>query len=165
VIFGEAVDHPVDCDQPRRSEDPGLVEGRAPKTLQVHSSRGDRGALTGQDRPDGRAETLVQAQRDRVYRCGQRRERNAEGDGGVREPRAVEVGPRGGRRKRCGLLDLEDGAAVSRVRVLEADHVGRARLVEPDGGQARDPGQPVALVHEDVRPRGERRPPAGPGER
>ena len=64
----------------------------AAEALQVHARGGDRLRVAGQDRAERRAEALVQAQRDGVDRRGELGERDAERDGGVREPRAVEMG-------------------------------------------------------------------------
>ena len=84
--------------------------------------------------PNGRAETLVQAQRDGVDRRGERGERHAERDRGVR--RAARR--RGGRgRRACAprrasasvARDVGDRAAGARVRVLEAEQ-RRARAAE-----------------------------------
>ena len=164
VILGEAVDHPLERHEPRRGEDPGLVDRRAAEPLQVHPRARYRLAVAGEDRSEWGRQPLVQAQRDGVDRRREPGERNAERDRGVGEAGAVEVGPRssGGERGRLGGVD--HGASVPRVRVLEADQISAAGVLERDRGEARDLGQPAALVHEDVCALGERRAPAGPGE-
>ena len=102
--------------------------------------------------PDRRAEALVEAERDRVDRRRELRERDAERDRGVREPRAVEVRPRRAAPRAPRLRRRRARCRRARVCVfsmqITSPPARRARRLE-----ARDLRQPVALVDEDVRVR------------
>ena len=97
VILRQPIDE-VEGDEAGGGEDAGLVHRAAAEPADVSASGGDRRGVAGEQGAEGRAEALVQAQRDRVDRRGERRERDAERDRGVRQPRAVEVDSRAVRR-------------------------------------------------------------------
>ena len=129
----------------RRRGCPALWIVAAAEPLQVDARGRDRRRVAGEQRAERRAEALVQAERDRVGRGGERGERDAERDRRVREPRAVEVDARAVRRaaaERLGPLDVERpcrprGCACSRGRAApsgDALHVaGRAGPTAVDG--------------------------------
>ena len=104
--------------------------------------------------PNGRAEALVQAERDGVDRRGELGQRDAERDGGVRRAARRRGDALGAARARAPRSrSTPRTVPPARVCVFSRQiSVGRPGLVEPDGRQARDLGQPVALVDEDVRP-------------
>ena len=88
VIFGEALDvivERVDC---RRGEDANLPH-RAAQRFAMPASAIDRFARTTQRRPDGRAETLAEANADRVKMLTPPRRLNSRGYDGVEQSRAV----------------------------------------------------------------------------
>ena len=156
VVLGEALDVVVERVEHRRRDDTGLAERAAEQELEVpgllHLLLG-----AGEDRAHRAAEPLREADLDGVGEPAVLGGRDAGGDGGVEQARAVEMDGEaelaGGGDRRFELLERPDPPAGAPVRLLEHDDArrlepvaggdGRAELVGSDpAGVALDAGGP-----------------------
>ena len=129
VILGEPVDVVVERVERRRGDDAGLAERAAEQVLALPRAFDQLGGA-GERGTHRTAEPLREADGHRVGTPRPFRRRQAGTDGGVEEPRAVEMRdePTLVRRvdRRLELVERPDAPAARAVRVLEHDDAARA---------------------------------------
>ncbi len=131
VIVREPLDVVVEPVDARGGDDAGLAHRAAEHVLEP--PRLARAVARGRDeRAEGTAEPLREAQRDRVGLASPLRRRQAGGHGGVHEPGAVEMDGEPVR-PRLGddgpvLVERPDATARAVVRVLDREHPRRRRV-------------------------------------
>ncbi len=161
VVVGEPVDHRVERDEACGGCDARLVHRPAAEPLQVQARVRDRRPRCRRARaPNGRTEALVEAERDRVDRGRERGERDAERDGRVRQPRAVEVHAHAVPLRRVGERGRRARArAPCRRRACACSRGTARRRARRDRGLDRGRIEPAVGRPERARARG-RRPPS-----
>ncbi len=127
VVVGQPLDVVVEGVHAGGGDDPGLAHGAAEQVLLAPRAL-DRLGRAGEQRAERAAQALREAERHGVEVPADRRRRDARRDGGVEEPRAVEVGSQPalarGSRDRLQLVERPAAPARGVVRVLDA----RARV-------------------------------------
>ena len=90
VVFGEAVHHLGEADDAAGGQQTRLAHAAA-EALSPELGLVDEGLRPAQERADGGAEALAEADGDGIERVRDGADIDAEGDGGVEGPRAIEV--------------------------------------------------------------------------
>jgi len=150
VVFVQAGRTFFKSDQTGRSENSRLAHSAAEGFAE------DAGAIDGcarahENRTDGSAQALREAEVDGVETASEIGDADVEGDGGVEDAGAIEVG---GKAVRCGSLpdffvggERGYGATGHIVRVLQADETGGGMVIKfgRDGAADLLPGEDAAL--------------------
>ena len=127
VVLGEPRDVVFECVQTRGGDDARLPHP-ATETFAPAADRVDGGRVTGDHGSHRSAETLADADRDRVALVHQLGGRDAQGDRGVEQPRAVAVHPEPAvvGRSRCRMHPrrVDGGTTSAVVGVLDAQERG-----------------------------------------
>ena len=145
VVVGEPVDVVIERVDAGRRDDPRLAHRAAEEVLEPRAPRHQL-REPGDERAERAAEALREAERDRVEAARRSRRRDPERDGGVQQPRAVEVeaqvelaarvddsldlapAARRGRRTRCACSRPRRRRVRGDVR-RRAIAIGRAHLL------------------------------------
>lgn len=139
MILGEPVHHGLEGDDPGGGKDADLAHAAADE-LAGAAGFGNKGSPPGEDGAGGGGETFGEAELDGVGVAGEGADVHVQGDGGVKDARAVGVdGEMVGAGEGAHLREIvggERGAVGAELGVLETDEAG-AGIVDvlgADGG-------------------------------
>ena len=151
VVFGEAVDHLFEGDDSGGGDDAGLTHA-ASEPLADPAGAVDEVAFADEDRTEGAAQSLGQAEHHGVDVAGVLGGRDSGGDGGVEDARAVEMDREivlaGDRAELAMQIERDDAAAAAVVGVLQTEQTRAGMVNVPTAdsdGTTLTPLSPVEL--------------------